>query len=396
MRLGAALGCVLAVGVAGAAQAADCPSRPDALGVSRTIVVDPREHARIGSMQYAETLPLADKEVVLTFDDGPLPPYSTRILDILASQCVKATYFVVGRMARAQPELVRRIAREGHTLGTHTENHPYRGLRDLPAAVGQLEIDQGIASTAAALGGPDSLAPFFRYSGFGNTEESETDLARRGIMVWGADFPADDWMRISDKEIVRRAMRRLEAKGRGVLLLHDIHPATALALPQLFAALKAGGYRIVHVVPASADRPKTPTEPQDWMMAGPHAPLPWPLAAAGLKHVSFGIGFGEVAAFGPDARVTVPLITAPEWAPRGVDPAAKLEARAIPNWPSAPRAVLAARTPLPEPEPGNFGVRPVLAEIVATQRVAERPARRRHVAGSRHERTALARQTSMR
>ena len=79
-----------------AASAGECPGNPDALGTSRTIVVDPREHIRIGTMGYAETLPLADHEVVLTFDDGPIPPYTDKILDILAAECVKATYFIVG------------------------------------------------------------------------------------------------------------------------------------------------------------------------------------------------------------------------------------------------------------------------------------------------------------
>ena len=62
-------------------------------------------------MQYPETLPLEDHEVVLTFDDGPLPRNSNQILDILASQCVKATFFTIGRMAQAYPEGVRKLAR---------------------------------------------------------------------------------------------------------------------------------------------------------------------------------------------------------------------------------------------------------------------------------------------
>src|ERR1700743_3808460 len=97
------------------AAAADCPGNPGALGTSRTLVVDPREHPRIGTMQYAETLPLQDHEVVLTFDDGPLPPHSTQVLDILAAQCVKATFFIIGRMARGFPEGVRKVRDAGHS-----------------------------------------------------------------------------------------------------------------------------------------------------------------------------------------------------------------------------------------------------------------------------------------
>src|ERR1700730_4313279 len=109
-----------------AASAADCPGHPDALGTSRTLVVDPREHPRIGTMQYAETLPLGDHEVVLTFDDGPLPRNSNQILAILASQCVKATFFTVGQMARSFPEGVRKLVEAGHSVGTHSQNHPSR------------------------------------------------------------------------------------------------------------------------------------------------------------------------------------------------------------------------------------------------------------------------------
>src|SRR5690606_29460534 len=101
------------------AQAADCPGNPDALGTSRVMIINPADHPRVGTSQYPTSLPLAHKEVVLTFDDGPLPPYTPRILETLASHCVKANYFVVGRMARNHPDLLRRIRAEGHVIGSH-------------------------------------------------------------------------------------------------------------------------------------------------------------------------------------------------------------------------------------------------------------------------------------
>src|SRR5271169_4707286 len=117
--------CILVLGAtAGSASAADCPGNPDALGTSRTLVVDPREHPRIGTMQYPETLPLQDHEVVLTFDDGPLPRNSNQVLQILADNCVKATFFEIGRMAQAFPEGVRKLRDAGHSIGTHTQSHP--------------------------------------------------------------------------------------------------------------------------------------------------------------------------------------------------------------------------------------------------------------------------------
>jgi peptidoglycan/xylan/chitin deacetylase (PgdA/CDA1 family) len=128
-------------------------------------------------------------------------------------------------MAKAHPELVRRAYQEGHTIGTHSMNHPYP-FRAQGLERSRAEIDGGIAATATALGKPKELAPFFRFPGLGRTDPVEGYLASRGLMVWSADFPADDWKRISASEIVHRALRRLEAKGKGVLLLHDIHPAT--------------------------------------------------------------------------------------------------------------------------------------------------------------------------
>jgi peptidoglycan/xylan/chitin deacetylase (PgdA/CDA1 family) len=228
-------------------------------------VVDPREHPRIGTMQYAETLPLQDQEVVLTFDDGPLPPRSNQVLDILASQCVKATFFIIGRMAREFPEGVRRVRDAGHSIGTHSQNHPL-SMDRMPIERARQEIDDGIAATTAALGGSDSLAPFFRIPGLLRAQAVEDYLASKGIQTWSADFPADDWHHISSARVYDLAMRRLEAKGKGILLLHDIHARTVAALPQILHELKARGYRIVHVVPATPELPKTPTEPQQWQL----------------------------------------------------------------------------------------------------------------------------------
>lgn len=245
--------------------ASECPGNRDALGTSRVIVVDPREHPRVGTFQYRETLPLNDHEVVLTFDDGPLPPYTTRILDTLASNCVKATFFIVGRMANASPDLVRRAEREGHTIGTHTENHPLN-LAPLPIEHSEREIRDGIASVERALGGSAGLAPFFRFPGLGRSDALERYLESQGIMIWSADVLANDWEQISPDRVVELAMEGLKRKGRGILLLHDIHERTVEALPVLLARLKSSGFHIVHVVPVGPERPKTVTAPTEWTL----------------------------------------------------------------------------------------------------------------------------------
>ena len=259
---------ILAFITAQPASAADCPGHPGALGTSRTLVVDPRQHPRIGTMQYAETLPLSDHEVVLTFDDGPLPHNSNQVLDILASQCVKATFFVIGRMAQAAPEGVRKLRDAGHSIGTHTQNHP-SSMNRMSIERARQEIDDGIASVKTALGDDTTLSPFFRIPGLSRTEAVEDYLASQGIQIWSADFPADDWHHISSSRVYDIAIKRLEAKGRGILLLHDIQARTVAALPRILRELKARGYGIVHVVPATPEQPATPTEPQQWQLHPP-------------------------------------------------------------------------------------------------------------------------------
>jgi peptidoglycan/xylan/chitin deacetylase (PgdA/CDA1 family) len=269
----AAVGAIAGVATAMPARAQECPGNPDVLGTERVLVLEPGELTRVGVMQYPRTLPLADKEVVLTFDDGPLPRYSNQVLDILAAQCVKATYFLVGQMARTYPGVVRRIYEAGHTIGTHTEDHPSH-FQKLPIEKVRQEIDDGIADVGAALGDPGALAPFFRIPGLARTDAIEDELAARSLIVFSSDTVADDWYRrIKPGEIVRRAMSRLQARGKGILLLHDIHPGTVAALPELLKKLKEQGFHVVHVVPAPVNRieiagQQTPAPAADYLGGG--------------------------------------------------------------------------------------------------------------------------------
>jgi peptidoglycan/xylan/chitin deacetylase (PgdA/CDA1 family) len=292
---------------------ANCPGHPDALGTSRVMALDPERYPRVGRMQYPDSLPLNDKEVVLTFDDGPLPPYSNQILDILAAQCVKATYFLVGEMARAFPAMVRRIYEEGHTIGTHSEDHPTR-FGELPVERMRREIDWGISDVSAALGDPKYLAPFFRIPGLARSDLLERELAARGLIVFSSDTVADDWHhRIGGKKIVALAMQRLEAHGKGMLLLHDIHPATVAALPGLFKELKDKGFHIVQVVPAPsyviamANKPKARLTASAFAAARiisddvDHGAPPWPLAVANGAAEDVALPVPDAAAFEPDA-----------------------------------------------------------------------------------------------
>ena len=243
------------VGVSVPASAETCPGNSDALGTSRVLTINPGEFTLLGTMQYQQTLPLGDREVVITFDDGPLLPYSNIILDTLASQCVKATYFLVGQMAHANPLVVRRIYNEGHTIGTHSQHHPH--FERLSMRRVEREVDGGINSVTAALGDAKALSPFFRIPYLGRTNAIERLLERKQLVTWSADVDTNDWWRgSSPRAIVKRTMRQLDAKGGGIILMHDIHRATAMALPILLKELKANGYNVVHVM-AAGERPKS-------------------------------------------------------------------------------------------------------------------------------------------
>jgi peptidoglycan/xylan/chitin deacetylase (PgdA/CDA1 family) len=262
LRFGTALVLLLALSAPALAEDA-CPGHPDAIGTSRTITVDPKLLPQIGTMQYHASLPLEDREVVLTFDDGPLPPYTSRILDILAENCVKVDYFLVGQMAKAYPDLVRRIYNSGHVIGTHSLHHPLTFNRMGDAALA-IEVQGGIDAVDAAVGDPRAVAPFFRIPGLYRSKTADDYLASKSLAVFSADEVADDWHHgITPKQIVAIAMRRIEAKNhRGILLLHDIHPATVMALPMLLKELKQKGYRIVQAVPAG-ERPQSVPERPD-------------------------------------------------------------------------------------------------------------------------------------
>jgi peptidoglycan/xylan/chitin deacetylase (PgdA/CDA1 family) len=250
----------------GVQASASCPGNPNALGTSRVLAIDPADYKRVGRMQYPDSLPLQDKEVVITFDDGPLPPYSNQVLDILASQCVKVTYFIVGEMARNFPAVVRREYEEGHTIGTHSEDHPLH-FGELPPDRMRFEIDAGISDVGAALGDTKYLAPFFRIPGLDRSNTLEEELAARHLIIFSADTVADDWRRISPEQIRSLALKRLQSLGKGILLLHDIHAKTVGALPGILKDLKDNGFRVVQVVPSASYEIAMANKPKSQMLA---------------------------------------------------------------------------------------------------------------------------------
>lgn len=250
-----------------AAKAAECP-RKDALGTSRVLRVDPATSPRVGLKSFPQTLPLQDHEVVLTFDDGPWAGTTPKVLAALAHECVLATFFLIGRSAAAQPELVRRIAALGHTVAHHTWSHP--NIKYLKPEAATADIDKGIAAVEKALHGTATTIPgiasatpsipFFRYPYFEMTPTTLDLLQKRGIAVFGADLWASDWEPMKPAQQLKLLTERLEIARKGIILLHDPKAQTAAMLPAFLRHLRDNHYRVVHVVPAtsaaSAQNPK--------------------------------------------------------------------------------------------------------------------------------------------
>jgi len=227
------------------ASAAACG--PEALGTHRTLKLSAAD-GPVGVFNYKKTLNLADREVVLTFDDGPMPRRTPAVLDALEAECVKATFFVVGSMAAAYPDILQSTARAGHTIGTHTWSHRYLN-RTKAQKTREEQIAGGLHATNIALGGENraQLSPLFRFPGLGRTRALDRFVEANGLLSMSVDVVSDDWRRISPDEVLKRTLARLDARGKGILLLHDIQPRTVAMLPDLLKELKARGYRIVHV-----------------------------------------------------------------------------------------------------------------------------------------------------
>lgn len=225
---------------------------PEALGTARVMQVGV-QGGGVGLKSYPRALALGPKEVVLTFDDGPLPGPTNAILDALKAECVRATFFLIGRNAEAHPHLVKREVAEGHTIGHHSHTHPAATLRGLSEEAAREEIDRGVAADekAASLTQAANAPRFFRYPGFADTKALNDWLGRRQMLAMGTDLWASDWAKTSPERQLKLTMARLDKAGRGMILFHDIKSQTAQMMPAFLKALKAKGYRIVHVVPAA-------------------------------------------------------------------------------------------------------------------------------------------------
>lgn len=218
---------------------------PASIGLARTIQIETRGGPRFGQQQYQGQSPLRDGEVILTFDDGPHRAYTEPVLAALDKHCTKATFFMVGQRALQYPDLVRKVARHGHSIGTHTWSH--QNLAKASPQEAEAEIELGISAVQKALGAP--AAPFFRFPYLAYTSAMHAHLAQRHTGIFSIDVDSYDFKTRSPSVVIRNVMRQLDEKRRGIILFHDIQPSTAGALDTLLSELQAKGYRVVHMVP---------------------------------------------------------------------------------------------------------------------------------------------------
>ena len=239
---------------------------PEKLGTSREIAVDGGEGLALGLQSYPRTLALADHEVVLTFDDGPVPPTTPLVLSALKEQCVRATFFIIGNNASADPALVKREMEEGHSVGYHSNSHPARTLRLMSLDAAKADIEAGIAAVDKAAYGDASgkpRTPFFRFPGFADSPALLDYLRGRGMTVFGSDLWASDWRTMTPQAELDLVMGRLEQAGKGIILFHDSKASTAKMLPDFLRALKAKGFKVVHMVAGAGPTPVENAGP-DW------------------------------------------------------------------------------------------------------------------------------------
>src|SRR5580698_2302695 len=223
--------------------------KPGGMGLSRIVEIDTTGGPGFGFEHFKQYDFLRDKEVVLTFDDGPWPENTPAVLRALADNCIKATFFEIGEHATWHPEITKEVVAAGMTLGSHTWSHkdlarnPY--AKDIELA--KAEIEMGFSAVHNAAGVP--IAPFFRFPALQHPPDLLAYMSERNIGVFSADFDSRDFKMRKPEEVIKSVMTKLEKNGKGIILMHDFRRATAEAMPELLRQMKAGGYKVVHLVP---------------------------------------------------------------------------------------------------------------------------------------------------
>jgi len=226
-----------------ASQPKQACANPEALGLSRVVEIDTTGGPGFGFEHFKQFNFLADKEVVLTFDDGPWPGNTPAVLKALADECTKAVFFSIGKHATYHPEILKAVAAAGHTIGTHTWSHVNLNSKKMTEQLAKDEIEKGNSAVKFALG--TAPAPFFRFPELQHNPSAMAYLGTRNIAMFSTDLDSFDFRAKNADQIVTNVMSKLDKQGKGIILMHDFQKHTAEALPTLLRRLKAGGYKVV-------------------------------------------------------------------------------------------------------------------------------------------------------
>jgi peptidoglycan/xylan/chitin deacetylase (PgdA/CDA1 family) len=221
-------------------------ANPDALGVSRVVEIDTTGGPGFGFEHFKQFDFLSDKEVVLTFDDGPWPGNTPAVLKALDDECTKGLFFSIGKHATYHPEILRQVLAAGHTVGGHTWSHVNLNGKKMTEQMDKDEIEKGFSAVKWALG--TDPAPFFRFPELQHNPAMVTYLGTRNVAMFSCDLDSQDYKHDATPEkIINNVMSKLAKLGKGIILLHDFQKHTAEALPTLLKQLKAGGYKVVQI-----------------------------------------------------------------------------------------------------------------------------------------------------
>ena len=175
------------------------------------------------------------KYIALTFDDGPNPLTTPRLLDILSEKEVQATFFVLGQNVVQHPDIVRRAIAEGHDIASHSYSHPKLTALAPEAIMAEVNnTDRAIFEATGAL--PSKFRP-----PYGAVNQQAADIIGRPIIQWSVD--SEDWKSKNTKKIIRRVKET--SFPNSIILMHDIHPETVDAVPQIIDDLRAEGYEFI-------------------------------------------------------------------------------------------------------------------------------------------------------
>jgi peptidoglycan/xylan/chitin deacetylase (PgdA/CDA1 family) len=227
------------------AQAKAPCANPDALGIGRVVEIDTTGGPGFGFEHFKQLDFLRDKEVVLTFDDGPWPINTPLVLKTLADECTTGIFFPIGKHSTYYPEILKQVAAAGHTIGSHTWSHATLTNKKLTEDQRKEEIEKGFSAVKWALGA--SPSPFFRFPALQHPPEMVTYLGTRNIAMFSCDLDSFDFKARNPQQVIDVTMKKLDKLGKGIILMHDFHKHTAEALPALLRKLKAGGYKVVQM-----------------------------------------------------------------------------------------------------------------------------------------------------